>query len=56
MLWLKQVQILVYKITKSVMNSMYVKVTHFLYPKMVSSIFLQVCDTLIMNSLDSLVI
>lgn len=56
MTWPKKVPILIYKITRSIMNSTYVKVTHFLYPKMVSSFFLQVCDTLTLNSLDSLVI
>lgn len=52
----KQVQILVCRINRSIMNSMYVEVTHFLHPKPVSSNFLQVYDTLILNSLDSLVI
>lgn len=49
----KQVQILVCKINRSIMNSTYVEVTHFLYPKMVSSNFLQVYDTISMNYLDS---
>lgn len=38
----KQVQFLLYKITRDITNSTYGKVTTLLYPKMMQSIFLQV--------------